>query len=137
MTGEAQIARAALIWSGVLALPSIGLAYFAYGAKASTSVASAFAIVLGNVALSAVFAGVGARIGGKAPIAMSLPSFAIRMLLTIGALAAIKGQSFIDEPVFVASFCVALTVVLILQSRAWKRTPWLFLAFSPSKKEIA
>lgn len=136
MTGEAQIARAALVWSAVLALPSIGVAYLAYGAKASTSVALAFGIILGNLAVSGLFAAVAARIGGMAPIAMSLPSLAIRLLMSAGILAAVKGQPFIDEPVFVASFCLALTVVLALQSRAWKRTPWLFLAFSPTKKEI-
>lgn len=137
MTGEELIARGALLWSGLVALPATGIAYLTAGPRAATSIALAFAIILGNVGLSAVFAGVGNRLGGKTAIAMSLPSFAVRMLLSIVALQSVKGRSFIDQTVFVAAFCVALTVVLVLQSRAWKRTPWLAHAFGPSNKEIA
>lgn len=135
MTGEALMARSALVWSVVVAVPASVAAGMIAGTEAALSIALATTVVFVNVLMSVGFAVLGNKLGGWAPIAMTLPSFAVRMIVSLLILSVLKGQAFINKPVFVAAFGVALTFVLVLQSLAWKRTPWLVHAFSPSSKE--
>jgi len=137
MTGEAQIARGALTWSAVLAVLASLVALLIDGPRAAASVATGSGIILANLVLALLFAVLAGRLHGIAQMAMSLPSFAVRMVLSFAAVQALKGRPFIETPYFVGAFCVALGVVIVLQGRAWRRTPWLAQAFHPSSKEIA
>jgi 4-hydroxybenzoate polyprenyltransferase len=64
---------------------------------------------------------------------ISLPSFALRMIAIFTAMAFLKNRSFIDQPTFALVFGLAVTAVIVLEARGWKRTPWLALTLTPAK----
>jgi len=136
MTGEARIVRGALTWSVGLAIPATLIAGMIAGADAAASIACAALVIVLNLALTVAFERFGRRFDARTRVIMSLPSLGIRMVVALTALSILRVQPFIDAPVFVAAFCVTLVLVLALESRDWKRTPWLALAFTPAEKEI-
>lgn len=135
MTGEARIARGALIWSAALSIPAIAIAASVSGAEAAWSIAAAAGVIALNLVLTVVFDRIAARFDARTRVILSLPSLVLRMIVALTALTILRVQPFIDAPVFVGAFSATLLLVLVLQSRDWKRTPWLALAFTPAEKE--
>lgn len=135
MTADASMAKSALIWGTIAAVVGSLVGRVVGGPDAAFSIGIPAVIVLANVAASAWFAGVGARLGGVAALNLQLISLGVRMLAIVGILAALQDRSFIDPVVFFGAFGSFLTGVLILQSRSWKRTPWLARAFGPTADE--
>jgi hypothetical protein len=135
MTGEARIVQGALTWSVGLAIPATAIAWWLAGANAAASVGCAALVVVLNLGLTVAFDRLGRRFDARTRVILSLPSLAVRMVVALTALSILRAQAFIDAPVFVASFCATLILVLVLQSRDWKRTPWLAIAFGPAEKE--
>lgn len=136
MTGEARMVRGALTWSVGLAIPATLIAGFTAGREAAASIACAALVIALNLALTIVFERIGRRFDARTQVIMTLPTLAVRMIVAVTALSILRAQPFIDARVFVAAFCVTLILALVLQSRDYKRTPWLALAFTPAKKEI-
>lgn len=130
------MAKSALRWGAIFAVPASLIGLVLGGPRIGLSIFFAALVVLGNVGIAAGFAHMGARMGGWASLAMALPSFAVRMIFALIALAALQQQSFIERPVFVSSFVLFLSAALYLQSRTWRTTPWLANAYAPkSEKE--
>ncbi len=127
MSGEVRIVRPALAWGATAATAGAVLAYLVRDAAGAISVALAAGIVLTNAALAAGFSALAGRISTATAALISLPSFTVRMALIFAALALLKGQAFIDHATFAATFGIAVTVVLYLESRTWRRTPWIAL----------
>jgi hypothetical protein len=135
LTGEIVMARSALIWGALIAVPAALLGGFLVSTDTGWSIGLAALVVLGNVAIAAGFAWLGDRMGGWAALAMALPSFAVRMIAALIALVYLRNQSFIEEGVFVASFALFLTAALFLQSRTWRNTPWLARAYATENQK--
>lgn len=127
MSGEFRLVRRALVWGALAAVAGAALAYALRGTDAAASVAIAASLVLANTALAAALSAGAARISISAAALMALPSFSIRMGGLFVALQALKGRPFIDEPSFVLAFALAVTAMIVLEARTWKRTPWLAL----------
>ena len=66
---------------------------------------------------------------------VALPSFAVRMAVIVALLELIKPHNLVSPPIFAASFGAAVALVLFLEARIHRRTPWLALTFSP-KEEV-
>lgn len=133
MSGEGLIVRGALAWGALAVVPAAGVAYALRGEAGAASVALAAGIVLANAALAAGLSVLAGRISTTTAAMISLPSFAFRMMLVFGALAWLRGQSFIDRPAFALSFGTAVMVVVALEARGWKRTPWLATTFGAGR----
>jgi hypothetical protein len=127
MSGEMLLVRRALVWGVLAACAGAALAFVLRGADGATSVAIGAGLVLGNTLIAAGLAWGAGRLNKWAGALVALPSFALRMALLFGALQALKGRPFIDEPSFVAAFALAVTATLVLEARTWKRTPWVAL----------
>lgn len=135
MTGEARIVRGALTWSVALGTLAAGVSGLVAGPKVAASIAAAVLVLVVNLLLTAGFDAVGRRYDARTRVILTLPSLGVRMVVALTLLEVLRPQPFLDAPVFVAAFCATLVLVLVLQSRAWKRTPWLALAFTPAEKE--
>lgn len=127
MSGEMLLVRRALVWGGIAACAGAALAFAIRGVDGAASVAIGAGLVLGNTFIAAGLAWAAGRMSKWAGALVALPSFALRMGLLFGALQALKGRSFIDEPSFVAAFALAITATIVLEARTWKRTPWIAL----------
>lgn len=126
-----MMAKGALLWGALMVIPAACVGGLIGTVDTGLSIGFAGIVVLGNVAIAAGFAWLGARMGGWAALAMALPSFAVRMIFALIALVVLREQPFIQAGVFVASFAVFLTVALFVQSRTWRNTPWLAHAYAP------
>ena len=121
--------RGALVW-GVAGAAVASLAIWPVrGTDAAVSVLLAGGLVLANAAASAAISVLAGKVSSTGSAMIALPSFAVRMSLMFLALIALDGRPFIDEPVFALSFCGALTLVLLMEARGFKRTPWIALTF--------
>lgn len=127
MSGEVRLVIAALKWGLIAAAPISGVAYLARGMEGSTSALIALGIVLANAGIAAGLSGLAGRAGATMPAMISIPSFGMRMLAVFGAMAWLKGRSFIDQPTFALTFGFAVFAVIVLESLQWKRTPWIAL----------
>lgn len=134
MSGEMRLVRSALGWGLVAAVPVGGLAYLARGADGAVSALIALGIVLANAVAAAALSALAGRLHSLAAGFVSLPSFMVRMGAIFVALAFLKNASFIDPPTFALTFGMAVTAVLVLEARSWKRTPWLVAAFDTQKE---
>lgn len=122
--------RGALAWGAAAAAPATALAYVLRGSRGAASVAIAVGLVLANTALAAGATAIAGRISATAAMFVSLPSFGVRMLGILAALAALKGRSFIDRPAFALAFGVAVTAVIAFEAVRWSRTPWIGLTLN-------
>jgi hypothetical protein len=129
-----RIARGALAWGAVVAVPATGLGYLLRGPAGAASVAVGVGLILANTAASAGLSTIAGRFSPVGGAMMSLPSFAFRLTMLFAALAVIDGRAFIDEPSFVIAFVGALVLVLAMEARAWRRTPWLVLSFGQEER---
>lgn len=125
--------RGALLWGAVAVVPIGGISFLARGRAGAISALIALGIVLVNAGLAALMSALAARVSRTAPMMISIPSFALRMLGVFLALALLKGASFIDQPAFALTFGFAVTAVLVLEARSWKRTPWIALTLTEEK----
>lgn len=132
MSAETLIVRGALTWGAVASVPATGLAWALRGPEGAISVAAAAALVLGNAGAAALFSAAAGRISAAAAAMVSLPSFGIRMMLMFLALTWLQGQPSIDRPVFALAFSLGVMVVIAMEARDWKRTPWLARTFGPA-----
>lgn len=109
-----DIARKALIAAPVLAA---GLGLWR-GWGAAVGVALAFAVVLGNLFLSAALASWAARISPTALAGASLAGFLVQLGVLLGALVAVRTFAFVDFPVFAFTLIVAQLGLLFWEMRS-------------------
>src|SRR2546426_1119310 len=83
----------------------------------------ALGIVLASTGLAALASALATRAHGFAAGFIALPSFGIRMAAILLTLSALSDAQFIDKPTFAISFAAAVTAVLVLEARGFKRTP--------------
>ena len=133
MSGEIKVVRGALVWGAAAMAPLAGLAYLIRGQDGAVSAALALGLVLANAGLSALISAVAGRLTPSAPMMISLPSFGVRMALIAAVLIAVQGRSFMDEPVFAATFGLSILFVIVAEATTWRRTPWIALTFSPEE----
>lgn len=133
MSGELRLVRGALRWGGVALAPVAGIAFLLRGQDGAISASLALVLVLANAGLSALISAVAGKLTPSAPMMISLPSFAVRMALIAAVLVALQGRSFLDEPVFAATFGLSILFVIVAEAKSWRRTPWIALAFSPEE----
>jgi len=136
VSGETRIVRGALVWGAAIAVPAVGLAYLLRGSNGAVSVGIASGLVLTNAAAAAGLSALAGRISTIAAAMISLPSFAVRMLLIFLALVWLEGQPGIDRPAFALTFSIGVMLVILLEARGWKRTPWLATTFGPARTEM-
>ncbi|MGZ4205252.1 MAG: hypothetical protein ACXVES_08340 [Actinomycetota bacterium] len=129
MNGELRLARGAVGWALVGAVPAAGIAYLARGDKGAVSAAVAIGIVVANAAVAAALSAAAGRISFTAAGLVSFPSFFLRLGGIAAAFTALGRLSVIDRGTLAVTFGLALVFVLALEARAWKRTPWLALTF--------
>lgn len=129
MSGELRIVRGALGWGSLGMVVAAAILIPLRGVDAGVSVAIAAGLVLANAGISAVISAGAGRVSKTGSMMIAMPSFAIRMAMIASTLIFLKGKSFIDEPVFALAFGTTILAVIVLEARAWKRTPWLVLAF--------
>jgi hypothetical protein len=134
MSAEGRMLRPAVIWSLVAAVPAVGIAFAVRGDHGAASAAIAIGIVLANAVVAALVSSAAGRMHALAAGFVSLPSFALRMVAILVALAALKNASFIDKPTFALTFGAAVTAVLVLEARGYVRTPWLALTLDGKKE---
>jgi ATP synthase protein I len=134
VSGESRVAGNALLWGALAAVPGVGLAAALRGGDGAISAAVGIALVLANVALSAIFSVAAGKLTAAGPALVAMPSFTVRMAAIFFGLAALRNRSFIDEPVLAVTFVAALTLVLWREALTFKRTPWLALTFGPKEQ---
>jgi hypothetical protein len=128
MSGEMRMVRDALFLGALAAPVAAAAAYLARGLDGALSAFVALGIVLGNAALSAAASAIAGRRSASTAAAVALPSFAFRMLGIFVAMALLARAPFVDRPTFALTFGVAVAVVIALEARTWKRTPWIALS---------
>lgn len=135
MSGEGRIVKDALLFGPAVAGAGAIVLGVTRGSAAAASVLIASALILGNAGLSAGISAVAGRITPTGPAMVSLPSFALRLSLLFSMMAWLTGKSFVDETVFAISFACALVFTLVMEARAWRRTPWLALTFDSKEQQ--
>lgn len=130
-----RIARGALKWGAAAALPAVGLTFLIRGGDAALSAGIALGIVLVNAGLAAAISGLAGRISATAAAMISLPSFALRMIMIFLALVWLQSMPAIDRPIFAAAFAAGVVTVVALEARNWRRTPWLATTFGTVRTE--
>lgn len=133
MSGEVRLVRSPIVWGSVSVVPCAAIAWLVRGADAAASIVIAVALVLANAGLAATMAALATRLGPTGPAMIAIPSFTTRMAGMFAALALLRAAAFVDKPTFALAFGVAVTGVLVGEARAWKRTPWLALAFTKTR----
>ena len=132
-----RMAKGALMWGAAAAMPAAGIAYVVRGRNGALSTLIALGIVLANAAAAAIVSAFAGKRSALGAAAISMPSFAVRMAAILAALGMLKNASFVDEPTFALTFGLAVTAVLHMEAKAWKRTPWVAMTFDkkPTLKE--
>ncbi len=133
MSGEIKVVRGALGWGIVALAPVAAIALLFRGWAGAISASIAIVVVLANAGLSAVISSFAGKLTATAPMMISLPSFAVRMALIGAVFVLIQNRTFLDEPVFAATFGAAVVFVIVAEARTLRRTPWLALTFSPEE----
>jgi hypothetical protein len=127
--GELRLARPAIGWCLVGAIPAASIAFLVRGSHGAVSALIAIAIVLANAAIAAGLSAAAGRISFAAAGLVSFPSFLLRLVAITVAFNVLGRYPMIDTSTLVVTFGIALVAVLALEARAWKRTPWLALTF--------
>ena len=127
MTSERRLVRGIGPWSLVAGVAATGISFAVRGAEGAASAAIALALVLANALAAAAISAASSKLSPTAPAMISLPSFTLRMGALFAVLSVLKGVTFIDQPTFALTFGLAVTAVVVLEARNWKRTPWLAL----------
>lgn len=126
MSGEVLLVRRALVWGAVATLAGAGIAAGFAGTRGAASVGLGAGLVLCNAALAGAMSALAGRIAGATAAGfVAIPSFAIRMGMLLTAMTMLQGRAFIIEPLFAAAFGLAVPLVLYVEARTWKRTPWI------------
>ncbi|MHB8512368.1 MAG: hypothetical protein ACYDCC_09310 [Actinomycetota bacterium] len=135
VSGEFRMVRDALKW-GLVSLPIAALiGAFIKGSHGAASAATAFALVLLNIAVSASIVTFAARKNHLMAAGVALPSYVTRMAMMTAGMWLLLKVPFIDKGTFLASICVAVAGTLALEARTYKRTPWAALTFMGENKE--
>ena len=129
MSGELRLAKAAIGWTILGAVPAAGVAFLARGERGAISALLAVGIVLANAALAAGLSAAAGRISFTAAGIVSFPSFLLRIAIIAATFTTLGPASFVDRATLGVTFGVALIAVLALEARAWKRTPWIAMTF--------
>lgn len=115
---------------GALAVPAAAaIGGWLRGAEGAAGAAIGVAIVVANFAVAAAVSALAGRRTAYAAAFVGLPSYAIRMLVILGTMAALQGRAFLDRSAFAVGFGAAVAAVLAYECVLWARTPWAGLAF--------
>lgn len=126
MSGEMLLVRRAVVWGAVATVAGASVAAYFAGSRGASSVGLGAGLVLCNAMLAGVISAIAGRMAGATAAGfVAIPSFAIRMSMLLAVMTALQGRPFLIEPLFAASFGVAVPIVLYVEARTWKRTPWI------------
>ena len=134
MSGEMRLTKGAVLWTAIAAVPASVVAGLVDGGRGVLSVTIATAIVLANALASAGISMLAGRLSRTGAAMIALPSFAVRMALVVALLELVKLTHLVVPAIFAATFGTAVALVLFIEARTYKRTPWLALTFAPKEE---
>jgi hypothetical protein len=133
MSGEMRLTKGAVLVTAGVALPASVIAGLVDGRRGVLSVTIAIAIVLANALAAAGISMFAGRISRTGAAMIAMPSFALRMAVIVAFLELIKPHDLVAPPIFAATFGAAVVLVLVIEARTFRRTPWLALTFGPKE----
>ena len=133
MKAEGRLVWGAVRAGALLLVPGTAAAFAVRGTKGALAVVAALAIVVGNLAVSALALNIAAKRSPMSFPVVALPSYAFRMMLVFVAMGTAYASPAVDETAFTIAFAVGLTVILFYECLLWARTPWLAIEFSKER----
>lgn len=130
-----RLTKSAVLTVALVSVPASLVAALFAGSHGLFSVVVAVGIVIGNAFAAAGLSAMAGRISRTGAAMIALPSFALRMTAIVVLLELVKLHGFVIPALFAASFGTAVALVLVIEARNYRRTPWLALTFGP-KEEV-
>jgi hypothetical protein len=134
MSGEMRLTKGAVLWTAVAAVPASIVAGLVDGRRGVLSISIAIAIVLANALATAGISVLAGRFSPTGAAMIALPSFALRMSMVVALLELVKVTDLVIPPIFAATFAGGVALVLFIEARTYRRTPWLALTFAPKEE---
>jgi len=127
--GDGRLITGALRAGIVLCVPATIVAWAVRGRAGALAVVVALAIVVANLAVSALVLLIAARRAPSNYPFIAMPSYAFRMFAVFAAMAAAHSTRAIDPVTFAVAFAGGVAIILAYECVLWARTPWLALEF--------